>query len=495
MPLDAEVSRQSAYPSRPIRWYLPGMPVALPLALLLSAAVPAAVEARQAAPAPPSETFQAAWSGSRVSPPSGSYAPEALQADLKRLLERGAGLVRIAGQGVSSEGRPILVLAAGSGPEKVLLWSQMHGDEPTATCALVDLLSHLVATRTDPATEQLLSRLTLLVLPMLNPDGAVRNDRRNAQGIDINRDAVELQTPEGRFLKGVRDRFAPAAGFNLHNQGALVTAGPGGPQSALAVLAVPGAESEADGPAVARKKGLAAVMARAAEPFGPGRVARYDMSYTQRAFGDSMSRWGTPTVLLETGGWDGPGEAERLVRLNFTVLLSALHALARGKEALAAPAYDLLPFNVRGRLVDLVLRDATVHGGRGLPPFHADVAFVRARAFAGEAQRLAATAVTGVGDLDHLLGLTEVDAAGLVVAPAPPGGAPAWEKTFAGLVARGLAKDDSLLLDEAGLARESRSWAAGGVVTAWSAVDLVLLRRTEKGLVVEGFVRDGVRVK
>ncbi len=278
----------------------------------------------------------------------------------------------------------------------------MHGDEPTATCALVDLLSHLVATRAEPATRQLLSRLTLLVLPMLNPDGAARNDRRNAQGIDINRDAVELQTPEGRFLKAVRDRYAPAAGFNLHNQGALVTAGPTGPQSALAVLAVPGAESEPDGPAVARKKGLGAVMARAAEPFGPGRVARYDMSYTERAFGDSMSRWGTPTVLLETGGWDGPDEAERLVRLNFVVLLSALHALARGEEALAAPAYETLPFNARGRLVDLILRDATVHGGRELPPFHADVAFVRPRSFAGEGQRLAAAMVTGVGDLNHL---------------------------------------------------------------------------------------------
>ena len=104
---------------------------------------------------------------------------------------------------------------------------------------------------------------------MLNPDGAERNVRRNAQGIDINRDAVELQTPEGRFLKAIRDRYAPAAGFNLHNQGALVTAGPTGPQSVLAVLAVPGAENEPDGPAVARKKGLGAVMARAANPSAP----------------------------------------------------------------------------------------------------------------------------------------------------------------------------------------------------------------------------------
>jgi hypothetical protein len=467
----------------------------MPSVLFLAAALSAIVAAPPVVPAPGPEALSAAWPAARVSPPAGSYAPEALVADLESLVSRSAGLVRVAERGASAEGRPILVLAAGTGPEKILLWSQMHGDEPTATCALVDLLSHLVATRTEPATRQLLSRLTLLVLPMLNPDGAVRNDRRNAQGIDINRDAVELQTPEGRFLKAVRDRYAPAAGFNLHNQGALVTAGPTGPQSALAVLAVPGAEREPDGPAVARKKGLGAVMARAAEPFGPGRVARYDMSYTQRAFGDSMSRWGTPTVLLETGGWDGADEAERLVRLNFVVLLSALHALARGEEAVAAPAYESLPFNTRGRLVDLILRDATVHGGRELPLFHADVAFVRPRAFAGEGQRLAATIVTGVGDLNHLQGLTEVDATGLVVAPAPPGGAPAWERVVSALAGRGLAKEGLLLLDDAALAREAKAWSDGLAIAPWTAVDLVLFRRTEAGLVVEGSVRDGVRVK
>ena len=67
---------------------------------------------------------------------------------------------------------------------------------------------------------RLFSKLTIYLLPMLNPDGAERTTRRNAQGIDINRDALRLQTPEGRFLKEVRDRFEPTVGFNLHNQSA-----------------------------------------------------------------------------------------------------------------------------------------------------------------------------------------------------------------------------------------------------------------------------------
>jgi len=461
------------------------MPAALLLAVALSAAAPPA-------PAPTPEVLHAAWPAVRLSPPSGTYTPEALGKDLDALLGAYGDVVRVVDRGTSAEGRPIRVVGIGTGPEKVLLWSQMHGDEPTATCALVDLLSYLVATRDEPSTRALLARLTFLVVPMLNPDGAVRNDRRNAQGIDVNRDAVELQTPEGRFLKALRGAQSPVAGFNLHNQGPLLTAGPAGPQLALSVLAVPAAGAEPDSPALRRKKGLAAVMARAAEPFAPGRVGRYDMDYTERAFGDSMSRWGTPTVLLETGGWHGPNEAERLVRLNFVVLLSALHALARGEEAAAAPAYEALPYNTRGRLVDLLVRGAAVHGGRGLPPFRADVAFVRPRPFAGEGLRLPAATVTGVGDLAHLRGLAEVDGAGLLVAPAPPGGPAAWEGLLAALSARGLAKDGLLLLDDDALARETKAWAGGAAITPWTALDLVLLRRAGAGLAIEGFVRDGV---
>ncbi|HMM33943.1 MAG TPA: M14 family zinc carboxypeptidase, partial [Thermoanaerobaculia bacterium] len=271
----------------------------MPGALLLAAALAAVPSAAPPAPAP--EALHAAWPGVRLSPPSGSYAPEALRADLEALAGSSRGVVRIAEKGRSTEGREIAVVLAGSGPEKVLLWSQMHGDEPTATAALVDLLAFLAENGAEPATAHLLTRLTLVVVPMLNPDGAVRGDRRNAQGIDINRDASRLQSPEGRFLKELRDRYAPSAGFNLHNQSPLVTAGPGGPQVAIAVLAVSASRNEPDGPSLARKRGLAGHLARVASTFVPGRVTRYANDYTERAFGDSMSRWGTPTVLLETG--------------------------------------------------------------------------------------------------------------------------------------------------------------------------------------------------
>src|SRR5512135_3236429 len=136
-----------------------------PLVLLLAAA-------RGVAAAPPAAALWNAWPAARVytgDPFALKHA--ALRAEIARLDARHPGLFRVADEGVSSEGRPIPLLLVGDGPTTVLLWSQMHGDEPTATVALLDVLNHLGATRGTPETKALLSSLTLAVIPMLNPDG------------------------------------------------------------------------------------------------------------------------------------------------------------------------------------------------------------------------------------------------------------------------------------------------------------------------------------
>jgi murein tripeptide amidase MpaA len=100
----------------------------------------------------------------------------------------------------------------------------MHGDEPTATAALFDVFEYLRRHRDEPIVRRILSQLTLHVVPMLNPDGAERFQRRNAQSIDVNRDALRLQTPEGRALKQLRDR-AKSAGWIQSAQPGLAHVG------------------------------------------------------------------------------------------------------------------------------------------------------------------------------------------------------------------------------------------------------------------------------
>ena len=41
-----------------------------------------------------------------------------------------------------------------------------------------------------------------------------------------------------------------------------------------------------------------------------------------RAFGDNITLWGTPVVLIETGPWPSAQPDPALVRLNFVAILS-----------------------------------------------------------------------------------------------------------------------------------------------------------------------------
>ena len=120
--------------------------------------------------------------------------------------------------GKSIEGRDLSLISIGSGKTNVFLWSQMHGDEPTATQAIFDIFNFLDSNEFKAEKIAILSKLKLHFLPMLNPDGAEVYQRRNSLGIDINRDALRLQSPEGRTLKKVRDSLAANFGFNLHDQ-------------------------------------------------------------------------------------------------------------------------------------------------------------------------------------------------------------------------------------------------------------------------------------
>ena len=415
-----------------------------------------------------------AWPRVRISP----LDPWQLKhTDLRKALDdlqiRHPGLFSITEEGVSAEGRRIPLLRIGAGPTGILLWSQMHGDEPTATAALLDLLNWLGLHHADPAAQRLLSSLTLWIIPMLNPDGTERTQRRNAQEIDLNRDALRLASPEGRFLKAVRDRLKPVIGFNLHNQNPDLLAGRGGRQVALALLSVPGDEAHSQTPGIRRTRQLAVKVQELASAFAAGRVSRYDSDYMERAFGDSMTRWGTATLLVETGGWAAPDESDRLVRLNFVVLLGALSALADGTiEAVHPEDYERIPLNRREALSTLVVRNARLAGGRGLPPFPADLAFTVPGPFTGDALRLREPAVLEVGDLSHAAGLSELDATGMLAVPWP-GPAGDWPLLQDSLRAQGLE-----LVDEAGLIAAVRAFGESAVAKP-GFTGAVLLYRPE----------------
>lgn len=320
----------------------------------------------------------------------------------------------------SVEGRSINHVRTGTGPTRVLLWSQMHGDEPTATAALFDLFEYVRRHQHDPIVRQILTRLTLHVVPMLNPDGAERFQRRNAQSIDINRDALRLQTPEGRALKALRDRLNPRVGFNLHNQGWRTSVGNPPRPASISLLSV--AFDKARTETVGRRltKQLCAVIRDAVEPLAPGQIGRYDDAFEVRAFGDNITLWGTPVVLIETGPWPSPDPDPALVRLNFIALVAGLHALASGDVHQADPRrYETLPVN-EANLFFALVRNATVINGAGVPPFTADIginATRRVHIVEGRRVLQVALSIDDLGDLRTLGGLRTIEGEGLTAIP------------------------------------------------------------------------------
>ncbi|MDQ2746879.1 MAG: peptidase M14 [Acidobacteriota bacterium] len=357
-------------------------------------------------PAQTARDFAADWEKSHFS----TIVPSNLRhSDLKKQLEdiKKIGL-KVGEVGKSYAGREIYQVEWGKGKTKIFMWSQMHGDEPTATPAVLDMLVYLQNNRAKSWVKELENALTIRVVPMLNPDGAELYQRRNLQFIDINRDAVDLQTPEGQLLKKLRDEWQPDIGFNLHNQQSLTTAGSTNKQAAISLLVVLGNAEGAVSEGSERNKRLCAVMISALNNFIEGHLAKYDDEYNPRAFGDRFSEWGTPVILIETGELHGKSEMF-LVKMNFVAYLAALKSLADKSEAQAdAKIYDKLPRNDSGNLYNFIFRRANiVDFSQSIESFVADVSLNSDRKRAGE---IAPTYIRDIGDLSIYTGLEEYDA-------------------------------------------------------------------------------------
>jgi Zinc carboxypeptidase len=321
--------------------------------------------------------------------------------------------VRVTSIGNSIQGRALRALTIGGGPTTVLLWSQMHGDESTATMSLADLVAWFAAGDRDALRDLLTSRLTMVLVPMLNPDGAELFQRENALGVDVNRDARRLSTPEARALKALRDSLQPAFAFNLHDQNARTLGGRDGRQVAIALLAPAADEEKSYGPVRATARLVAARMRAVLEQEIPGRIARYDDAFNPRAFGDLIQQWGSSAVLIESGALPGDPEKQRLRRVNVIALLTALQAIATGGYRAADPqVYESLPVNDRAAVDLLVLGGSIVLPGTD--PMRADLAMNHEDALRGGTLR-----VREVGDLSAVAALDTIDATGLFLHPAP----------------------------------------------------------------------------
>jgi dipeptidyl-peptidase 4 len=142
--------------------------------------------------------------------------------------------------GTSYEGRklPLVIIAdppltapeeaAKSGKLVVMAFANIHAGEVDGKEALLALARDLAAEKSHP----LLKDLVILLVPVLNADGNERIDRKNrpeqngpadgvgirenAQGLDLNRDFIKLESPEVRALVKLFNAWDPAVIIDCH---------------------------------------------------------------------------------------------------------------------------------------------------------------------------------------------------------------------------------------------------------------------------------------
>ncbi len=279
--------------------------------------------------------------------------PDFLQKQIDLITDKAPGLFEIRLLGHSVEDRPIRMVSIGSGDIDVLMWSQMHGNESTATRSIVDLLSFIAENSKQEMVNSLLQDLRIHFIPMLNPDGASRWTRENAIGIDLNRDALRLIAPESQILKGVRDSLNADYGFNLHDQSKYYNVERLSNEASISFLATAFDYEKSRSAGRDEAMQLISYLYQINQKYIPNHTGRYNDDFEPRAFGDNIQKWGTKLILIETGGFKNDPEKQLGRKLNFVLIGSALEAIQKGlHKAIAVEQYSQIPSNDRN-LFDL----------------------------------------------------------------------------------------------------------------------------------------------
>ena len=311
--------------------------------------------------------------------------------------------------GHSYEGREIRAFTFGDGQTRILAWSQMHGNEPTSTLALLDAMSSIE--NDDERAELLRHKITITAIPLLNPDGCILHDRRNAQGIDINRDAQSLISPEAKILMSAWERLRPQFAYNLHDQETRYTTLTPPTPTLIAMLAPECSHDHAVTPARENAMRLIAHTANYLyKHCGDtiGRIARYDDVYTPTAFGDTFMRLGTSSILIEAGSMPGDPQRVHARQAMATAIVEGWSTIAKNElSGSTVQEYDSLPLNKDYDGAEIVIEGVAIHDPLG--DYKADLGIRRVKTscnpedFIDDSHDLR---VMNIGDLSSLPAIT-----------------------------------------------------------------------------------------
>lgn len=222
--------------------------------------------------------------------------------------------------------KPIYKYQIGTGKTKILLWSQMHGNESTTTKGLFDFLNVLQSD--SDLARKLLNSFTFCSIPMLNPDGAKLYTRENANKVDLNRDSQNLSQPESRVLRATFESFKADFCFNLHDQRTIFGVSDTGKPATVSFLAPAYNEAREINESRLKAINLIAGINDVLQQYIPGQIGRFDDSFNLNCIGDTFQYMGVPTVLFEAGHFPNDYLREETRKYIFMALFSSFQILS-----------------------------------------------------------------------------------------------------------------------------------------------------------------------
>jgi hypothetical protein len=242
--------------------------------------------------------------------------------DIEPILNKLSDLNKVEIIGKSVLEKPIYKIEIGSGPIKIFMWSQMHGNESTTTKAVFDLINFLNSD--DLMALQLVRNVTFCILPMLNPDGAMLYTRENANKVDLNRDSETLSQPESQLLRQVFNDFKPNFCFNLHDQRTIFAVDNTGKPATVSFLAPSYNESREYNNVRNTAANCIVAMNNELQKYIPGQVSRFDDGFNINCIGDKFQSLHVPTILFEAGHFQDDYYREITRKMIFIALISGL---------------------------------------------------------------------------------------------------------------------------------------------------------------------------
>lgn len=261
--------------------------------------------------------------------------------------------------GHSVLGKPIHIIKIGTGPKKILMWSQMHGNESTTTKAVFDICN-VFNDGSNSIIKHILVTCTMFLVPMLNPDGSKLYTRHNANNVDLNRDAKNLSQPESRVLRDLFQTFKPDYCFNLHGQRTIFGAGNTANSATLSFLSP--AQDQACSITETRKIAMEVIAAtnKVLQEQIPNQIGRYDDAYNDNCVGDTFQTLNCPTILFEAGHFVNDYQREITRFYMFQAILYSIYYISATRiTGEGFEPYLNIPENFKNHF-DVLIRKAKI---------------------------------------------------------------------------------------------------------------------------------------